>query len=76
LVYTFFALPTKILLISTVLIIIFIKLLSFYKVYRIFFQRKAYFLQFFLYFCTLEIVPLATLGGILMFIEKLLKVTY
>ena len=47
LVYTFFALPTKILLISTVLIIVFIKLLSFYKVYRIFFQRKTYFLQFF-----------------------------
>lgn len=76
LVYTFFALPTKILLISTVLIIGFTKLLSFYKVYRIFFQRKAYFLQFFLYFCTLEIVPLAILGGILMLIGKLLKITY
>ena len=58
------------------LIIVFIKLLSFYKVYRIFFQRKAYFLQFFLYFCTLEIVPLATLGGVLMLIDKLLKITY
>lgn len=76
LVYTFFALPTGILLLGGVLVIGFIKMLSFYKVYRIFFQRKAYFLQFFLYFCTLEIVPLTTLGGILMLIGKLLKITY
>lgn len=76
LLYTFFALPTKILLVSTVLIVGFIKFLTFYKVYRIFFQRKAYFLQFFLYFCTLEIVPITTLVGILMLISKLLKITY
>ncbi len=76
LVYTFFALPTEILLFGGILVILFIKMLSFYKIYRIFFQRKAYFLQFFLYFCTLEIVPLSTLGGILMLIDKLLKITY
>jgi hypothetical protein len=64
------------LLISTALAILFVKILSFYKVYRIFFQRKTYFLQFFLYFCTLEIVPLAILGGVLMLIGKLLKITY
>ena len=76
LLYTFFGLPTNILLISTAFVILFVKILSFYKVYRIFFQRKAYFLQFFLYFCTLEIVPLAILGGVLMLIGKLLKITY
>ena len=76
LLYTFFGLPANILLISTALAILFVKILSFYKVYRIFFQRKAYFLQFFLYFCTLEIVPLAILAGVLMLIGKLLKITY
>lgn len=76
LIYTFFALPTKILMFSGILVIGFIKILTFYKVYRIFFQRKTHFLQFFLYFCTLEIVPLANMVGILMLIDKLLKITY
>lgn len=76
LLYTFFDAPLHFLLVSTIFVLFFVKLLVFYKSYCIFFQGKAYFLQFFLYFCTLEIAPLATLSGTLVLISQLLKITY
>ena len=39
--------------------------LRFYKSYNIFFRKKNAILQFFLYLCTLEAVPLALLTGII-----------
>lgn len=58
------------------IVIILIKLLSFYKCFIIFFKRKGAFLQIFLYFCTLEIVPLLSLWGILTMIVDQLKINY
>lgn len=40
-------------------------LLHFCKVYTIFFSKKTQILQFFLYLCTVEAVPLALLGGVI-----------
>ena len=54
-------------------ILFFAKILTFYKAYSIFFKQKGGFLQSFLYFCTLEIVPLLNLaGGLLILIDKLI----
>lgn len=76
LVHTYFSLPATSLLYSTIIIVILVKLVSFYKSYTIFFRKKGYFLQIFLYFCTLEAIPLAMLWGILVFAANYLKVKY
>ncbi len=49
-------------------------MLHFYKSWNIFFRKKNAFVQFFLYLCTLEAVPLALLGGAILFIANYLKV--
>lgn len=76
LLYNYFGMTTSSLMIYSVSVVIFAKILSFYKVCSIFFTQKSRFLQIFLYFCTLEMVPLAILWGSLMLIGNLLKVTY
>jgi len=54
-------------------ILFFAKILTFYKAYDIFFKQNGGFLQSFLYFCTLEIVPLLNLtGGLLILIDNLI----
>lgn len=52
------------------------KLLSFYRTFVIFFEKKALYLQFFLYLCALEITPLMLLGGSLMLMSHYLKVIF
>ena len=52
------------------------KLLSFYKTYLIFFRKKGPFLQIFLYFCALEIVPLFALWGVLTIASNYLKINF
>lgn len=76
LVHTYFGMSSVSLLTYAIIVIILTKILSFYKTYTIFFREKGLFLQNFLYFCTLEAVPLAMLWGILLFVADYLKVTY
>lgn len=57
-------------------VLIFTKLLTFYQSYNIFFRRNGFFLQIFLYFCALEIVPLLAFGGALALIIDLLKIIF
>ena len=52
------------------------KILTFYKSYIIFFKQKGWFLQIILYFCALEMIPLALLWGGLLDITSILKVNY
>ena len=52
------------------------KILAFYKSYIIFFRQKCGFLQIILYFCALEIVPLAALMGTWVVVVDLLKVNF
>lgn len=59
-------------LIATVVILV--KILTFYRCYSIFFSKKRPQLQIFLYFCTLEIVPMIALYGILMKIISTVRV--
>jgi len=47
------------------MVLIFIKILTFYRCYNIFFSKNRPRLQIFLYFCTLEIVPVLAFYGIM-----------
>ena len=53
-----------------------VKLLLFYKCFIIFFKRLGSFLQFFLYFCALEVVPLALLWGGMLLMSRFLIYNY
>ena len=52
------------------------KVLTFYKTYVIFFRGRGGIVQNFLYFCTLELIPLAALWGVLTITCNYLKVNY
>ncbi len=56
--------------------LIIVKILTIYKCYIIFFSRNVFKLQFFLYFCTLEIVPLLTFWGVLDLTANNLKINF
>ena len=58
-------LPLKISLIILLCVAFFVKMLSFYKCYLIFFRRMGAILQNILYFCALELTPLAVLFGLM-----------
>ena len=72
----YFDLPIKSVFAYTLLIVFFIKILSFYRQYVIFFRRNGIFLQIILYFCALEIVPLCVLWGLLLVVNNYLKVNF
>ncbi len=57
-------------------VVFLVKLLSFYKCYVIFFRQNGIFLQIILYFCALEIVPLAALWGGLEVMTNALKINF
>lgn len=63
----------KILAICLVFILFLNKIMTFYKTWTIFFRQNGLFLQIILYFCTLEIAPLAAAGGIWLSIFNGLK---
>lgn len=65
LLFIYGKLPLTTALICIGIVVILCKLCTFYKDYLIFFKRFAAFLQIFLYFCALELIPLAALVGIL-----------
>ena len=54
-------------LIYSLIVAFIVKILTFYQCYSIFFKRMGVFLQIFLYFCALEMVPLIVLFGSLEF---------
>ncbi|EFA45171.1 hypothetical protein HMPREF0645_0398 [Hallella bergensis DSM 17361] len=62
--------------IYTIIVIILAKVLALYKTYIIFFEKNTDFVQSFLYFCTLEVVPLGVLWGVLVFMDDYLKVNF
>lgn len=72
----YFNLSIESVVLYTLLVVILGKLLTFYKTYLIFFQRNRTALQNILYFCTLEIMPLGALWGILVLTDELLKTNF
>ena len=72
----YFELSVQTTLVSTAIVLGLFKLLALYKSYLIFFRNGGHSLQIFLYFCTLELMPLAMLIGTLMITTANLKVDY
>lgn len=58
------------------IVVIFVKMLSLYKAFHIFFKRTKLFLQFFLYFCALEFMPMAALLGVMAMISTNLELNF
>lgn len=72
----YFNLSMQSAIIYTLVIIISIKILTFYKTYIIFFHQKGSFLQNILYFCTLEMVPLLFTWGVLVTNNSYLEINF
>lgn len=75
-VQAFLNLPFSEMAIFYAIIVIFVKILTIYKCFSIFFRRIGYILHIFLYFCTLELIPLALTLGALVYLSNLLKIQY
>lgn len=76
LLLSFFSLNVKAAIISALIILFLVKSLTFFKAYAIFFRRKGHFLQNILYFCALEIVPLAAFWGFVAMMSNYLKINF
>lgn len=76
LLMVYFGLPVQSVVSYGVLVVILSKLLSFYKAYLIFFSRERAYVQSFLYFCTLEALPLLALYGIVTMAVADMKVIF
>lgn len=74
LLQTFFSTPINATITGMVVVVCICKLLTLYKLYIIFFRQKKAYLQNILYLCTLEIVPIVALLGILHEVTTYLKV--
>lgn len=76
LVQAYFQLPVRNVIAYFILVLLFVKILSFYKCYVIFFRRNVVSMQIILYLCALEIVPLLCLWSTLDFTANSLKINY
>lgn len=76
LLLTYFQISVQIAVYYFIFVLAFVKILTFYKSYVIFFKQKDFFLQIILYFCTLEMIPLSVLWTALAVITNSLKVNY
>ena len=72
LLQVYFSLSLHAALIYILFVILFIKMLAFYKSYTIFFKRMGASLQIILYFCALELMPLMVLWGVLFITDNYL----
>ena len=73
---SYFEAPPHNLVIYTIFVLALVKIFTFYKCYVIFFRKNGLFLQIILYFCTLEIIPLLALWGVLGIITNALTINY
>ena len=72
----YFGLSMRDTLLYVATVIILSRLLSLYKCFLIFFRQKGVYLQIFLYFCALEIIPILALGGALSVLISYLNVNF
>lgn len=73
---SYFDLSLQKALLYLIIVVILVKTMLLYKSFVIFFKQSSHFLQIVLYFCTLEIIPLFSLWGILVMIVDYLKINY
>ncbi|MBP3776458.1 MAG: DUF4271 domain-containing protein [Prevotella sp.] len=72
----YFELEIKKVTFYVIIALVFVKMLTIYKCYVIFFRRNVVRLQIILYFCTLEIVPLLAFWGVLGMTANNLKINF
>lgn len=72
---SYFDFPLQIAVIYTLTILGLVKLLAFEGLHYLF-RRNGVFLQIFLYFCALEVIPLFALWGGLVLISHYLKINF
>ena len=72
----YYDVPAKITTYYCLAVLFFIKILTFYKCWSIFFRQNGRYLENILYFCALEITPLFALGGLWVMIANMLKVNF
>ena len=73
---SYFEAPPQNIIIYAILVLVLVKIFTFYKCFVIFFRKNGLFLQIILYFCTLEIIPLLALWGILGIITNALTINF
>ncbi len=71
---TYFGMSVETTLLCTAAVTVVFKMLAFWRIYIIFFRHGGFSLQIFLYFCTLEVMPLAILLGALAITSDYLEV--
>ena len=72
----YFDLPMQNVVYYSIFVLILTKILIFYKCWLIFFRQISVILQIILYLCALEVIPLLSLGGVLVVITDHLKVNF
>ena len=76
LLQAYFGLSVESVVFYFVIVLIIVKILTIYKCYVIFFRRNVFKFQIFLYFCTLEIIPLLAFWGALVITANSLKINF
>lgn len=76
LLLVYFNMSMQNVLVCFLTVLVFVKILTFYKAYIIFFRQTGGILQNILYFCALEVIPLATLCLAVVYIGNYLKINY
>lgn len=76
LLWTRFGLSLQASITGIIIVVVLIKMMSFGQCLNIFFNRKVVNLHFFLYFCTLEMIPLLVFWGGVVFIGNYLKINF
>jgi hypothetical protein len=74
LLQAYFDMTEKNVVIYFVIVLIFVKILTFFKCYVAFFRRNVVKLQIILYFCALEMVPLLAFWGALDYVTDSLRI--
>ena len=76
LLQAYFNVSEKNVIIYFIIVLFFVKILTFFKCYVVFFRRNVFELQIILYFCALEIMPLLAFWGALEFVTNSLKINF
>ena len=76
LLQAYFGMSERSVIIYFIFVLFFVKILTFFKGYVVFFRSNVVKLQIILYFCALEIVPLLAFWGALDFVANSLKIIF
>ena len=76
LLQTYFDMSEENVILYFTIVLFFVKILTFFKCYVVFFRRNVVKLQIILYFCALEMVPLLAFWGALDYVTDSLKINF